>query len=143
MTVDPQLADPIVFDAEPLIAYALDERGSDRVDAYLEAAYDGTVDAFVNVLQLLEVHYVLSRVVDPEAVDAFVDHLDRIGVRRQTVDACWHRASRFKRTVNPSLGDAVALATAADVGGTLLAGADDDFDGVEAVTIERFRRIPD
>lgn len=143
MTADTQLADPIVFDAEPLIAYSLDERGSDRVDAYLEATYDGSIDAVVNVLQLLEVHYVLSRIVDPSDVDAFVDHLDRIGVRRHRVDACWRRASAFKRTVNPSLGDAVALATAAEVDGTLLAGADDDFNDVGSVPIERFRTMSD
>lgn len=140
---DDALANPVVFDAEPLIAYALDERGSDRVDAYLEGAYDGSIEATVNVLQLLETHYVLSRLVDPEEVDTFVDHLDRIGVGRVSVERCWQRASTFKRTVNPSLGDAVALATAADVDGTLLAGADVDFDPVEAVPVERLRTVPE
>lgn len=80
---------------------------------------------------------------DPGEVDAFVDHLDRIGVRRQAVDACWRRASRSKRTVNSSPGDAVALGPAAAVDWTLLAGTDDDFEAVETVRSDRPRTIPD
>jgi predicted nucleic acid-binding protein len=40
-----------------------------------------------------------------------------------------------------SLGDAYALATAEAVDGTLLAGADDDFDEVDA-SVERLRHEP-
>jgi len=42
----------------------------------------------------------------------------------------------------PALGDAFALATAERVGGTLLIGADDDYDDVEDVSLVRFRADP-
>lgn len=137
MPVD--LADPVVFDAEPLVAYSLDEPGSDRVEAYLDGVYDGDAAGYVNVVTLTEVHYVLARVTDVAAVDGFVDHLDAIGVTVVEAGPCWRATARYKRKANPSLGDAFALATAEHVDGTLLAGGDDDFDAVSDVPVERFR----
>lgn len=54
---------------------------------------------------------------------------------------CWDRAAEFKRAYSMVLGDAYGLATAAAVDGTLLVGADDDFEGL-ADLVERFRENP-
>lgn len=136
------LEDPVVFDAEPLLAYALDEPGSDRVESYLDSVYSGSVTGYVSVVQLAEVQYILSRIVDRDRVDAYLEYLERIGVVPHDATSVWRRAGEHKQTINPALGDAFALATADHVDGTLLVGADSDFDDVTAVSIERFRDEP-
>lgn len=135
----PSLADPVVLYAKLLVAYALHDAWSDRVGEYLDAAYDGTVDAYINWVQLAEVHHVLAGLVDSERVDAFVAHLERIGARTHGAESCWRRGAPFKRDNKPALGNVFTLATAADVDGTLLVSADDDFTPVDEVQIERFR----
>lgn len=54
----------------------------------------------------------------------------------------WEDASLFKHRYGCPLGDAFALATAYDRDGTALVGADDDFEAVTEVDIERFRTEP-
>jgi len=132
----------VVFDAEPLIAYFCDEPGSDTVERYVTAV-EGTVDGFISAVQLAEIHYVV-RAIDGEArADAVVDVIDQSGIRRVDTAETWRLAADFKARFAPALGDAFALATAAHVDGTLLAGADDDYDGIDDVSVARFRTDPD
>jgi hypothetical protein len=62
--------------------------------------------------------------------------------RRVDTEETWASAAGFKFRYSPSLGDALALGTAAYVDGMLLVGADDDYDDVTDVPIERFREEP-
>lgn len=130
----------IVFDAEPLIAYYGDESGSDRVESRIRAVETGDRKGLVNTVTCTEVHYVVRRD-DERRAD---EYLSRIRNWCQVIDAesVWEDASLFKHRYGCALDDAFALATAYDRDGTALVGADDDFEAVTEVDIERFRTEP-
>jgi len=131
----------IVFDAEPLIAYFCDEPGSDRVEAYVEAV-EGPADGYISAVTLAEVYYIVRAIDGEERADAVVDVLEESGIRRVDTEHTWPLAAEFKFSHAPALGDAFALGTAAHVEGTLLVGADDDYDTITEVPITRFRTEP-
>jgi len=127
----------VLFDAEPLLAFAFGEPGADAVEEILEGVYDGDVDGYVTTVNLAEVRYVAARLSSPERADEHVAGLKRMGVRECGVDDLWKRVANIKGNHTLALGDAYALAAAAateDEAGddvTLLVGADDDYDGLE------------
>jgi predicted nucleic acid-binding protein len=138
MTAARDHPDTIVFDTEPLVAYFCDEPGSDTVETYIEAV-EGSADGYISAINLAEVHYVV-RAIDSEArADAIVNVLEETGIRRVDTEETWPSAADFKFRYSPALGDAFALATAIQVSGMLLVGADDDYDDVDDVPITRFR----
>lgn len=134
-----QIPDPVVFDAEPLLAHADDEPGSESVESYLDAVAAEETSGLASYVTLAEVRYVLARKYDRETADEYLDWLRALGVEPVDVEALWTDASEFVLAYNPALGDAFALATAEHAGGTLLVGGDDDYDAVTDVPIERFR----
>lgn len=138
MTNADDTPDAIVFDTEPLIAYFCDEPGSDTVEAYIEAVERRT-DGYISAVNLAEVHCIVRSIDDEERADTVVAILEESGVRRVDTAEVWPEAADFKFRYSPALGDAFALGTAAHVDGTLLVGADDDYDSVTDVDIERFR----
>jgi len=131
--------DHVVFDTEPLVAYADDEPGSEAVATYHDAVVRGESDARINVVNATEIRYTLSRKYDRDTANTFLDWLWTIGISAVDAEAVWERASDYVIDYNPALGDAYALATAATAGGTLLVGGDDDYDEVDDVSIDRFR----
>ena len=135
---DPTDLDAIVFDAEPLVAYGCDEPGSDLVEQYLTAVERGT-PGYVSTVTLTELHYVVRAIATERRADTMVDVFEESGVRRVDTAETWRAAARFKHRYSPALGDAFALATAAHVDGTLLVGADDDYDDVTDVSVVRMR----
>ncbi|GAB3029633.1 type II toxin-antitoxin system VapC family toxin [Natronobiforma cellulositropha] len=136
------MTDTIVFDAEPLVAYLDDEPGSDVVEAWIDRVASGEIDGYVSPVTKTEVLYVGSRVgFRPDDVRASLGRLEELGVAVYDARECWESAAALKEAYAMALGDAYALATAAAVGGTLLVGADDDFDGLED-DVERFRDEP-
>lgn len=137
MSVD-EIPATIVFDAEPLIAYFADEPGSDVVERYLDAVERGS-DGFCSAVTFAEVHYVVRALEGEPRADTVVDVLEESGVRRIDTEETWRLAAEFKAGYSLALGDAFALATAGAVDGTLLAGADDEFEEVDDLPIHRFR----
>lgn len=136
-----ELPDSIVFDAEPLIAYFCDEPGSDIVGTYVDAV-EGVANGYISAVTLTEVHYVVRAIDGEERADAVVDVLEQSGIHRVDTEDTWPSAADFKFRYAPALGDAFALGTAAHVDGTLLVGADDDYDEITEVPITRFRTEP-
>lgn len=134
--------DSVVFDAEPLVAHADDEPGSESVGTYLTAVQNGETGGLVSYVTLTEVRYVLARMYDREIADDYLEWLQAIGVTPVGVGEVWASAADFVLECNPALGDAVALATAADAEAVLLVGADDDYDSVSGVEVVRFREEP-
>lgn len=142
----------VVFDAEPLLAFAFDEPGADEVERRLDSVYDGEVDGYVTTANLAEFRYVAARLSSANQADAHIERLERLGLTEFGIDDLWREASTLKARFSPSLGDAYAIAAAArlddgerDV--TLLVGADDDFDVFEGSgeyghLVERFRHEP-
>lgn len=141
MTGGTDLPEAIVFDAEPLVAYFCDEPGSDTVETYIDAV-EGTADGYISAVNLAEVHYIVRAIDGTERADAVVDVLKESGIRRVDTEETWPSAADFKFRYAPALGDAFALGTAAHVDGTLLVGADDDYDDITDVSITRFRTEP-
>ena len=129
----------VVFDAEPLIAHADDEPGSEVVEKYLDAVAVEDTAGYTSCVNLAEIRYTLTRKYDRPTADDYLDWLDDLGIETRAVDAVWIEASEYILAYNPALGDSFALATAEDIDATLIVGGDDDYDDVSDVPIERFR----
>jgi predicted nucleic acid-binding protein len=129
----------LVFDTEPLVAHADDEPGSETVAEYLDATATEGTDGYVNRVNLTEVRYILARKYDRTVADEYIDWLLDFGLHPTGVDAIWTNAAEYVIDYNPALGDSFALATAEHMEATLLVGADDDYDEVTEVPIQRFR----
>ena len=139
MTED--LPDSVVFDTEPLVAYFCDETGSDAVETYL-TAIEGSVEGYISAVNLAEVHYVVRAIDSKERADTVTTILEESGLSRVDTGETWALASECKSRYGIALGDTFAVATAKSVDGTLLVGADDDYDEITAVPVERFRTEP-
>jgi predicted nucleic acid-binding protein len=139
----------VVFDAEPLLAFAFDEPGADAVEDWLDRVYDGDLDGYVSTINLAEFRYIAARERSPSQADAFIDDLRDIGLTEYDIDDLWTEVSDVKARYRIAIGDAYAIAAAGDLDDgdrnvTLLVGADDDYDIVEddgnlTRIIERFR----
>lgn len=129
----------VVFDAEPLIAHATDESGSEIVEEYLDAVASDDLTGYASCVNAAEVRYVLGRQYDRETADTYLDWLTDIGIRVIDAGGLWADASEWVLAHNPALGDAFALATAAERDALLLVGGDDDYDDVADLDVERFR----
>jgi len=138
MTDGASLPDTIVFDAEPLIAYFCNEPGSETVETYVNAA-EGAANGYISAINLAEVHYIVRAIDGETRADTVVAVLEESGIRRVDTERIWRVAADFKFRYAPAIGDAFALGTAAHVDGTLLVGADDDYDDITDVPITRFR----
>ena len=136
MTVVP---DSVVFDAEPLIAHADDEPGSDVVEEYLDAVAVEDTAGYASCVNLAEIRYTIARKYDRTTADEYLDWLTDLGIETVEVGDSWQEASEYILRYNPALGDSFALATAEEVEATLLVGGDDDYDEVSEVPLERFR----
>lgn len=135
------LPDSVVFDAEPLIAHADDESGSDVVETYLDAIAVGDVTGYISPVNLAEIRYTIARKYDRDTADEYLSWLTNLGIETVNVGVAWIEASEYVLQYNPALGDSFALATAEKIEATLLAG-DDDYTEISATPIERFREGP-
>ena len=127
----------VVFDAEPLVAFAFDGPGAETVEAWLGRVYDGDRAGYVATVTLAEVRYVAARKATVERADTHIRRLRELGVQPYDIDGLWQSASTLKAEYTLSVGDAYAVAAAAALGDkrervTLLVGGDDDFDAFEA-----------
>lgn len=132
----------LVFDAEPLLAFAFDESGAENVAARLDDVYDGERRGYVTTINLAEFRYIAMRRTSAERADAHIDDLQSIGLQTIDTDGLWRLASELKAVYRPSLADAYAVAAAsrmdADRGDvTLLVGADDDYGAFEETEYDR------
>ena len=60
-----------VLDASALLAFLKDEPGSEEMESLLGAAEKGTIEVFMNHINLGEVYYVLAREHSPTAAESF------------------------------------------------------------------------
>ena len=131
--------DRVVFDAEPLIAHADNEPGSDIVEEYLDAVAVEDAAGYTSCVNLAEIRYTIARKYDRDTADEYLDWLTDLGIETVDVGDAWRGASEYVLQYNPALGDSFALSTAEDVEATLLVGGDDDYDEISDIPIERFR----
>lgn len=72
--------DSVVFDAEPMIAHADDEPGSDAVEEYLDAVAVGDTAGDASCVSLAEIHYTIARKYDRITADEYLDWLIDLGI---------------------------------------------------------------
>lgn len=132
----------VVFDAEPLVAHADDEVGSEAVEEYLDAVAVEDTIGYAGYVNLAEVRYTIARKYDRTTADEYLDWVRNLGIKTVDIGDTWTDASEYTLRYNPALGDAFALAAAAHLDATLLVGADDDYDEISDVPIDRFRDGP-
>jgi PIN domain nuclease of toxin-antitoxin system len=120
----------VVFDAEPIIIWIDDDTGADVVEQHLTDTYFDNIETYISEVNLAEVHYNCAGRNSRAYGDKKTRELQQFGVQVVPTTATWKRAALFKDEYTPNfpLGDAFALATAAEQNVPLLVGDDTDWD---------------
>ena len=128
-----------VIDTEAILAFYLDEPGADRIEELLRRSLDGSLECFLNIVNLVEFYYILARR-SKKAADEKEKNLRSYAVKIVSVDddSLWKEAARIKASHSLSLGDAFAAATAKVLKADLVVGFDKEFQGI-GVKIEKIR----
>ena len=118
----------VVFDTEALLIFYLDEPGSMKVQEYLERIQRGETVGYLNIVNLAEFHYILSRH-DPELAEDKEKNLRAFGLEIVPVldDELWRAAANIKAKHALSLADAFAAATAKVKRARLVTGRDEEY----------------
>ena len=128
-----------VIDTEAILAFYLDEPGADRMEELLRKSLEGSLECFLNIINLSEFYYILARR-NRKVADEKEKNLRSYAVKIVPVDddSIWKEAARIKASHSLSLGDAFAAATAKVLKADLVAGFDKEFRGI-GVKIEKIR----
>ena len=116
------------FDSEAILAFYLDEKGAEVVEDLLEQIQSGAAEGYMNVINLTEIYYILSRV-NPELAEETERKLRLLGLKVVAVedDGLWREAAQVKAKHSLSLADAFAVATAEAFKSKLVVGSDKEF----------------
>jgi predicted nucleic acid-binding protein len=129
----------IVFDAQALLIFYKDEEGAERVAGLLKQVLDRKIKGYINVVNLAELYYIISRE-SKKVADEKERNVRSFGVKIVPVkdNALWKEAAILKANHSLSLADAFAVATAKTLRSKLIIGPDPEFDGIiDNVQIER------
>jgi len=128
-----------VLDTEAILAFYLDEPGADRMEELLRKSLEGSLECFLNIINLSEFYYILARRSRKVAAEK-EKNLRSYAVKIVPVedDSIWREAARIKALHSLSLGDAFAAATAKVLKADLVAGFDKEFRGI-GLKIEKIR----
>ena len=128
-----------VFDTQALLIFYLEEEGAGRVASLLQDALEGNVIAYINIVNLAELYYILGRKSEQLAEEK-EQNLRGHGLKVVAIkddDILWKEAARIKANHPVSLADAFAAATAKTKNAVLVIGKDSEFDSIKNVQIER------
>lgn len=115
----------VVIDAQPLVAYLMDEPLADAVDTRLRALAES--DLAISSVNWCEVLYIVRRNIGPQAAARAVRLLNAFGIRVVDVDAeLATYAAEVKAVHGLGLGDSFAAALALATHSPLMT-ADTDF----------------
>jgi len=108
-----------VFDACALIAYLHNEAGSDNVYDLLKKAVDGECVIYMNIVNLIEVHYANIRSLGTEQAAVILENIfySPIRIISDVSDNIFQQSARLKASYKCSLADAIGIATAIDLSG--------------------------
>ena len=118
----------LTFDSEAILAFYLGEEGAEVVRDSLEKVQSGAAEGYINVLNLIEIYYILCRV-DPKLAEEKQKNLRLYGLKVVPIedDGLWREAARIKSKHSLSLADAFAAATAETLKSKLIVGSDEEF----------------
>ncbi len=128
-----------VIDTEAILAFYLDEPGADRMEELLRKSLEGSLECFLNIINLSEFYYILARR-SRKVAEEKEKNLRSYGVKIVPVDddSIWKEAARIKASHSLSLGDAFAAATAKVLKADFVAGFDKEFRGT-GLKVEKIR----
>ena len=124
------------FDAEAILAFYLNEEGADVVQDILEQIGNGSADGNINIINLAEIYYILSRK-DPKLAEEKEKKLRLMGLKVVPIedDGLWREAALLKSKHSMSLADAFAVATAQAYKAKLVVGSDREFNGPNIILL--------
>jgi predicted nucleic acid-binding protein len=129
---------PLTFDSEAILAFLFGEPGGDIVRDSLKKIQNGEREGFINIVNLTEIHYILSRI-NPSVVEEKIRNLHIYHLKIVPVEdnGLWREVAKFKCNYSMSLGNAFAAATAKIFKTKLVVGNDEEFNniGVELLRI--------
>ena len=101
------------FDAEALLSFYLNEEGAEVIQGILEQIGNGSADGNINIINLAEIYYILSRK-DPKLAEEKEKKFRLMGLKVVPIedDGLWREAAILKSQHSMSLADALAVATA-------------------------------
>ena len=129
----------VVFDTQALLAFYRGEPGADKVEDYLKRTLEKKIRGHLNVVNLVELYYVLCRV-GKDIAEEKERNLKSFGVKIVPVrdrSELWKKAALIKAENAVSLGDAFAAATAISLNVSLVTGADVEFSKIKNLKLER------
>ena len=108
-----------IFDACALLSYLHDEPGSDIVDGLFKEAADGKTAIYMNIVNLIEAHYVNVRNLGTDKAAVILGKILAAPIQIVSVisDMVFSESCRLKASYKCSLADAVGLATAVELSG--------------------------
>ena len=118
----------LTFDSEAILAFFLGEAGAELVRDNLEKVQKGETEGYINILNLAEIYYILSRV-SPTLAEEKQRNLRLYGLKVVPIedDGLWRDATKIKSNHSLSLADAFAAATAKSLKTALVVGSDREF----------------
>ena len=122
-----------IFDACAIFALFKCEEGIEKVKSLIEKASAEQADIYMNIINLLEVHYSYYRDFGPDKAANILERIYRMPIHFvDTIDAdIFSEASRLKAQYAIPLGDAIGLATAIKMKGTFVTADYSDFSEIE------------
>jgi predicted nucleic acid-binding protein len=125
------VSDRLTFDSEAILAFFLGEAGAELVRDNLEKVQKGEIEGFINILNLTEIYYILSRV-NPKLAEEKQRNLRLYGLKVVPINdnGLWREAAKIKCDHSMSLADAFAVATAETLKTKLVVGSDKEFNNL-------------
>ena len=122
-----------ILDACALIALFKREKGAGKVRALLDETLAGQTVLYMNIVNLIEVHYGFYRALGQEKSALILEQIYAIPVHLiDTIDTTiFTEASRLKAQYAVPLGDAIGLATAIKMKGVFVTADHSDFEEIE------------
>jgi predicted nucleic acid-binding protein len=124
--------DLLTFDSEAVLAFFLGEAGGDEVIDILEKIENGEAQGYINIINLTEVQYILSRI-SPKIAEEKQRILRIYGLKVVPIEdnGIWREAAQIKCNHSMSLADAFAVATAKNLKTKLVVGTDKEFKNLD------------
>jgi len=125
------VSDRLTFDSEAILAFFLGEPGAELVKDNLEKVQKKEIEGYINILNLTEIYYILSRV-SPKLAEEKQRNLRLYGLKIVPINdnGLWREAGKIKCDHAMSIADAFAVATAQNLKTKLIVGSDKEFNNL-------------
>ena len=125
------MSDRLTFDSEAILAFFLGEPGAELVKDNLEKVQKKEIEGYINILNLTEIYYILSRV-SPKIAEEKQRNLRLFGLKVVAINdnGLWREAAKLKCDHSMSLADAFAVVTAQNLKTKLIVGSDKEFNNL-------------